>query len=86
METLCQDREKEVPRVKCHTRMKEIELKEICVDIDIQLPSEECTKEVKEECKYEPEEVFLNRCDPTVKEVCKTNIENVCEDKCEDTE
>ena len=27
-----------VPEVTCDTRMKEIELKEICVDIDLQLP------------------------------------------------
>ena len=37
-----------VPEVTCDTRMKEIELKEICVDIDLQLPrsgvrSEGCT-------------------------------------------
>ena len=28
-------------------------LKEICVDIDIQLPREECRKEEREECRYE---------------------------------
>jgi hypothetical protein len=33
--------------------MKAIELKEICVDIDIQLPREECRKEEREECRYE---------------------------------
>ena len=72
-----------VPKVECQTTMKEIELKEICVDIDIQLPREECKKEDKEECKYQPREVIVQRCEPTVKEVCQTLIENVCEDKCE---
>jgi hypothetical protein len=40
-------------QVECETRMKAIELKEICVDIDIQLPREECRKEEREECRYE---------------------------------
>ncbi len=39
--------------MECETRMKAIELKEICVDIDIQLPREECRKEEREECRYE---------------------------------
>ena len=72
-----------VPKVECQTMMKEIELKEICLDIDIQLPREECHQEEKEECKYEPKEVIVQRCEPTVKEICQTDIENVCEDKCE---
>ena len=38
-------------QVECETRMKAIELKEICVDIDIQLPREECRKEEREECR-----------------------------------
>ena len=37
--------------------MKPIELKEICVDIDIQLPREECERETNEDCRYEPKEV-----------------------------
>ena len=37
--------------------MKPIELKEICVDIDIQLPREECERETSEDCRYEPKEV-----------------------------
>ena len=31
--------------------MKEIELKEICIDIDIQLPREECKQEEREDCR-----------------------------------
>jgi hypothetical protein len=38
-------------QVECETKMKAIELKEICVDIDIQLPREECRKEEREECR-----------------------------------
>lgn len=38
-------------QVECETRLKAIELKEICVDIDIQLPREECRKEEREECR-----------------------------------
>ena len=82
-EKVCNQVQKKVDSVKCETKMKEIELKEICVDIDIQLPREECSKKVREECKYEPEEVILNRCEPTVKEVCESTIEKVCENKCE---
>ena len=40
-----------VPTVSCETRMKEIELKEICIDIDIQLPREECKQEEREDCR-----------------------------------
>ena len=72
-----------VPKVACLTRMKEIELKEICLDIDIQLPREECHQEEKEDCKYEPKEDIIQQCEPTVKEVCQTDTKNVCEDKCE---
>ena len=35
---MCKPVPKMVPTVSCETRMKEIELKEICIDIDIQLP------------------------------------------------
>ena len=42
---------KMVPTVSCETRMKEIELKEICIDIDIQLPREECKQEEREDCR-----------------------------------
>ena len=34
------------------TELKEIELKEICVDLDIQLPREQCEKKTRDECKY----------------------------------
>ena len=78
----CNQVPKVAKKVECRTKMKEIELKEICLDIDIQLPREECKKEEKEECKFEPEEVIVQRCEPTVKEVCTTVTENVCEDKC----
>ena len=70
------------PKVECQTRMKEIELKEICLDIDIQLPRKECRKEASEECKFKPKEVIVQKCEPTVKEVCQAGTENVCEDKC----
>ena len=33
---MCKPVPKMVPTVSCETRMKEIELKEICIDIDIQ--------------------------------------------------
>ena len=73
-----------VPKVECDTRMKEIELKEICVDIDIQLPREECKKEEREECKYEPREVIVQRCEPTVKEICEPSTKTICNDKCKE--
>ena len=85
-EKVCEQVQKKVDKVKCETTMKEIELKEICVDIDIQLPREECNKKAKEECKYEPEEVILNRCEPTVKEVCETTMKKVCDNKCKDSD
>ena len=37
---------------------KEIELKEICIDIDIQLPREECKQEEREDCRSEKERLF----------------------------
>ena len=37
---VCDQVPRMVPQVNCETKMKEIELKEICVDIDIQLPRE----------------------------------------------
>ena len=88
-----------VTEVTCDTRMKEIELKEICVDIDLQLPRsgargvsiqyleylrrEECTDVEKEQCRFEPREVILQKCDPTVKEVCQDKMKPVCTEKCE---
>ena len=71
-----------VPKVQCETRMKEIELKEICLDIDIQLPREECKTEEREECKFEPKEVIVQRCEPTVKEICEPTAKTVCSDRC----
>ena len=80
---VCDQVPRMVPKVECDTRMKEIELKEICIDIDIQLPREECKKEEREECKYEPREVIVQRCEPTVKEICEPTAKTVCSDKCE---
>ena len=71
-----------VSGVKCETKMKSIELKEICVDIEVSLPREECDTEEREECRYEPREILVQRCDPTVAEVCDIKTEMVCSDKC----
>ena len=38
LQEVCDEVPRMVPEVTCDTRMKEIELKEICVDIDLQLP------------------------------------------------
>ena len=70
------------PSVTCQTNMKSIELKEICVDIEVSLPREECDMEEREECRYEPREIVLQRCDPSVAEVCDMKTEVVCTDKC----
>ena len=56
---VCEQEPRMVPKVECQTKMKEIELKESCLDIDIQLPREECRKEEREECKFEPKEVIV---------------------------
>ena len=80
---VCDQEPKMVQKVECETRMKEIELKEICLDIDIQLPREECKTEERKECKFEPSEVIVQKCEPTVKEICQAGTETVCEDKCE---
>ena len=53
------------------------------MDIDIHLPREECHKEEKKECKFEPMEDIIQQCEPTDKEFCQTDTKNVCEDKCE---
>ena len=50
---VCKPVPKMVPTVSCETLMKEIELKEICIDIDIQLPREECKQEEREDCRSE---------------------------------
>ena len=98
LQEVCEEVPRMVPEVTCDTRMKEIELKEICVDIDLQLPRsgagvylqyleylhrEECTTEEKEQCRFEPREVILQKCDPTVKEVCQDKMKPVCTEKCE---
>ena len=80
---VCDQKMKSVPSISCETRMKEIELKEICVDIELQLPREECRTEEKEECRYEPRREIVQRCDPTVREVCHPKTETVCNEKCE---
>ena len=46
---VCDQKIRSVPSISCETRMKEIELKEICVDIELQLPREECRTEEREE-------------------------------------
>ena len=78
----CQEVPVTVAGVKCETIMKSIELKEICVDIEVSLPREECDTEEREECRYEPREILVQRCDPTVAEVCDIKTEMVCSDKC----
>ena len=78
----CNDVTKMVPKVVCETRPKQIELKEICVDVDIQLPREECGKESREECRMEPINEIVQRCESTVKEVCNQVTETVCNEKC----
>ena len=70
------------PLVACETKMTTIELKEICVDIEVSLPREECDTEEVEECRFEPREILVQRCDPTVAEVCDIKTETVCSDKC----
>ena len=47
------------------------------------LPREECSTEEKEQCRFEPREVVLQKCDPTVKEVCQDKMRPVCTEKCE---
>ena len=80
---VCDEVPRMVQEVECETRMKEIELKEICVDIELQLPREECRTEEKEECRYEPRREIVQRCEPTVREVCHPKTETVCNQKCE---
>ena len=80
---VCDEVPRMVQEVECETRMKEIELKEICVDIELQLPREECGTEEREECRYEPRREIVQRCDPTVREACTTRRETVCTEKCE---
>ena len=79
---VCEEVPRMVPKVECDIQMKEIELKEICVDIDIQLPREECSSKEKEQCRFEPREVIVQKCDPTVKEVCNPRSRPVCVEKC----
>ena len=80
---VCDKKMRSVPSISCETRMKEIELKEICVDIELQLPREECGTEEREECRYEPRREIVQRCEPTVREACHTRRETVCTEKCE---
>ena len=80
---VCDEVPRMVQKVECETRMKEIELKEICVNIDIQLPREECSSGQKEQCRFEPREVILQKCDPTVREECESRMKPVCTEKCE---
>jgi len=78
----CEDVTKMIPTIACETKMKPIELKEICVDIEIQLPREECRSQEKEVCRYEPRQEIIQRCEPTVKEVCHSTQETVCQQQC----
>ena len=48
----CREVPRQVPRISCQKNYKKIELKELCVNVDIQLPREECTTSVRQECKY----------------------------------
>ena len=57
----------------------------MCVDMEMQLPREECRTEQKEKCQWEPRRETVQRCDATVKEVCHTRQETVCRDKCKNT-
>ena len=41
-----------LPRIECDVVMKQIELKEICVKIDFQLPREECKRKTREDCRW----------------------------------
>ena len=79
---VCQEVPVSRPSVECQTKMKEIQLKEICLDIEVQLPREECDVVEKKECKYSPREILVQRCDPTVAEVCEMKTETVCQEKC----
>ena len=47
------------------------------------LRREECTDVEKEQCRFEPREVILQKCDPTVKEVCQDKMKPVYTEKCE---
>ena len=47
----CREVPRQVPRVSCKKNYKNIELKELCVNVDIQLPREECTTSVRQDCK-----------------------------------
>ena len=51
--------------------------------VDIQLPREECSSGQKEQCRFEPREVILQKCDPTVREECESRMKPVCTEKCE---
>ena len=79
---VCKEVVKDIPSVSCDTKMKQIELKEICVDIEVSLPREECRSQEKEMCRYEPRQEIVQKCDPTVKEVCHSKMETVCLEKC----
>ena len=79
---VCEDVTKTVPSVTCETRMRQVELKEICVDIELQLPREECRSQEKEVCRWQPRQEVIQRCDPTVKEICHTTQETVCQPQC----
>jgi len=81
-ERTCQSIPKVEKDVTCDVTMKEIELKEICVDIDIQLPREECRKETREDCRFEPTKETVQRCEPTVREECRMEMREVCDAKC----
>ena len=70
------------PRVECSTTPRPVQLQEICLDIAVQLPREECVTAEKKECRLEPSEVVVQRCEPTVREECGVTQETVCQEKC----
>ena len=80
---VCDQKMRSVPSISCETRMKEIELKEICVDIELQLPREECRTEERQECRHQPRREVVQRCEPSVREACHARTETECSQKCE---
>ena len=50
---VCTEEPRLEQQVDCSVEMKEVELKEICLDIDLQLPREECVTHEKQECRFE---------------------------------
>ncbi|XP_023348170.1 uncharacterized protein LOC111716889 [Eurytemora carolleeae] len=81
---VCTQIPKPVKEVVCETLNKPIELEEICIDIDIQLPREECRKESREECREECKTVPREECRDVVAKSkpgeCRLNTRLDCTD------